>query len=412
MVGAALRSMLLADPVVSALVGDRIAPEMIPEDSSLPALTYVVVSEDPDEHQEGLSGIETVSVQFSAWAAGTPSGSGYTTSRTLARAIAQAFGGSYFERLLTKFSMPEELFGPISLKGMEQDRFVRITAGRLPEAEFAFVDEVFKANSAILNSLLSLVNERLFHNDGTPMQVPLVTLFGASNEMPEGEELEALFDRFLVRFNVQYLLQPHNFRAVLAAGEPTSTVSLSLKELRKEQAATRLVKVTDDTVDALVAMREALRQEGIVASDRRWKKCLRLAQAAAHLAGEKKTSPEDLSILVDSLWREPKDRPKVARIVGKLADPIGTQAQEVLDAARETAGKVTALKTGDRKSYIAAAAQALEQFNQQQDRLTKLARSGGKRARSVIADASPEINAMHAELARTVSAGLGLRSVR
>jgi len=86
----ALRTILLADPAVSALVGDRIAPSMIPEDASLPALTYVVVDEEPDEHQEGLSGIETVSIQFSAWAVGTPAGSGYATSRKLARAVRRA----------------------------------------------------------------------------------------------------------------------------------------------------------------------------------------------------------------------------------------------------------------------------------------------------------------------------------
>src|SRR3954471_7668808 len=105
-----------------------------------------------------------------------------TAKSALARAVAQAFSGVYFERLLTKFSTPEELFGAVSLKALEQDRFSRVIAGKLPEANFAFVDEIFKANSAILNSLLTLINERVFHNDGTPILCPLVTLFGASNE--------------------------------------------------------------------------------------------------------------------------------------------------------------------------------------------------------------------------------------
>src|SRR6266545_4257585 len=103
-----------------------------------------------------------------------------TAKSALVRTIAQAFGGRYFERLLTKFSTPEELFGPVSLKALEQDRFARVTADKIPEAEFAFVDEIFKANSAILNSLLSLVNERVFHNDGLPLACPLVSMFGAS----------------------------------------------------------------------------------------------------------------------------------------------------------------------------------------------------------------------------------------
>lgn len=335
-----------------------------------------------------------------------------TAKSALARAIAQAFGGGYFERLLTKFSTPEELFGPVSLRALEQDRFERVVAGKLPEAEFAFVDECFKANSAILNSLLTLINERVFHNDGAPVRCPLVTMFGASNELPEGKELEALFDRFLLRFDVQYLLQPQNLRAVLVAPEPVPSVKLSMAELKKAQGEVAKVKITDDTIDALIAIRDACRAEGIVASDRRWKKSLKIVQASAHLAGEKQTTPEDLAILVDSLWREPKERSKVARLVGKLADPVGTQAQEILDAARETAQKVAALKTSDRKQYVAQAASAVETFSQQQDKLTELARSGGRRAKSVVSDAQAEIQGMHAEMARAVSAGLGLRALR
>jgi MoxR-like ATPase len=335
-----------------------------------------------------------------------------TAKSALARAIAQAFGGTYFERLLTKFSTPEELFGAVSLRALEQDRFARVVTGKLPEAEFAFIDEVFKANSAILNSLLSLVNERVFHNDGQPLACPLVTMFGASNELPEGKELEALFDRFLLRFEVGYLLRPGNLKLVLAAPDPVASQVMTMKDLRAAQAEVAKVAVTDETVDALIQIRDACKAEGIVASDRRWKKSLKLAQATAFMACEKKTSPEDLSILVDSLWREPKDRAKVARLVGKLADPVGAQAAEILDAARETAAKVAALVAGERKAYIAQAAQALEQFQAQQKKLSQLAKGAGRRASVVIKDSTDEIIALHTELARNVSAGLGLRSAR
>ena len=335
-----------------------------------------------------------------------------TAKSALARAIAQAFGGSYFERLLTKFSTPEELFGAISLKALEQDRFARVVTGKLPEAEFAFVDEIFKANSAILNSLLAIINERVFHNDGQPISCPLVTMFGASNELPDGKDLEALFDRFLLRFDVGYLLRPANLRLVLSSPEPTATQAMKMADLRKAQAEVAKVAITDETIDALIEIRDACKGEGIIASDRRWKKALKIVQAVAYMAGEKKTSPEDLSVLIDSLWREPKDRPKVARLVGKLADPVGAQAAEILDAARETSNKVAALKSGDRKAYIAQAAQALEQFQAQQKKLGQLAKGAGRRASSVIQDANDEIIAIHTDLARTVSAGLGLRSTR
>lgn len=334
-----------------------------------------------------------------------------TAKSALARAIARAFGGRYFETLVTKFTTPEELFGPISLKALEQDRFARVTTNKLPEAEFGFVDEIFKASSAILNTLLTIANERLFQNDGQLVPCPLVTLFGASNELPDARELEALFDRFMVRLNLPYLLRETSMRSMLLAPDPAPTTAIDLAALEKIQWAVAQVKITDETVDTLIAIRDACRAEGIVASDRRWKRSLKLVQASAYMAGEKSTSSENLGILVDSLWREPKDRPKVARIVGKLADPVAAQAVEVLDAARETAQKLAGVQ-GDRKTYISQAAQAIDQFTQQQKKLADLAKSGGRRAKAVIADATADISLMHGELAKAVSAGLGLGAPR
>ncbi len=335
-----------------------------------------------------------------------------TAKSALVRALAQAFGGSYFERLLTKFSTPEELFGPISLKALEQDRYARVVSGKLPEAQFAFVDEVFKANSAILNSLLTAMNERVFHNDGAPLAMPLVSLFGASNELPDGRELEALFDRFLLRFDVQYLRRPASFRAVVTGPEPGVGTVLPFQALLDAQTAAASVTVTDATVDALVAVRDACTAEGIVASDRRWKKSLRVVQAHAFLSEETATTPEDLLVLVDALWREPKERPKVARLVGELADPVSAKAAEILDAARETAAKVAGLRSSDRKAYIANAAQALDEFKAQQTRLAELTRGAGRRAKATLSDAGQEIAQLHAELARSVTHGLGLAGAR
>src|SRR5437870_5855294 len=109
-------------------------------------------------------------------------------------------GANYFQWLLTRFTTPEEIFGAVSLKALEQDDYRRVTAHKLPESHIAFLDEIFKANSSILNAILTLINERLFHNGKEVVPVRLLTLFGASNELPEEEELTALYDRFLVRF--------------------------------------------------------------------------------------------------------------------------------------------------------------------------------------------------------------------
>ncbi len=109
----------------------------------------------------------------------------------------------YFEYLLTKFSTPEEIFGPLSITELKADRFRRNTAGYLPTAQVAFLDEIFKASSSILNALLTILNERIFHNGNQPQRVPLRSLIAASNELPTGqEELGALYDRFLMRIFV------------------------------------------------------------------------------------------------------------------------------------------------------------------------------------------------------------------
>jgi MoxR-like ATPase len=333
-----------------------------------------------------------------------------TGKSAIVRAIAQAFTATYFERLLTKFTTPEELFGPFSLSALEQDRYARVTTGKLPEAQFAFTDEIWKANSAILNSLLTLVNERVFHNDGAPTRCPLISLFGASNELPEGKELEALFDRFLLRYDVHYLLRPTHFRAMVVAPDPELLMTYPLEVLTAAQGQVKAVKITDATVDSLLAIRDTCKAEGIEVSDRRWKRVLKLAQASAFLAGEKTTTPEDLLILADSLWREPKDRAKLARIVGQHADPVSAKAGEILDAARETAAKIAGLKNSgtDRREHTAQAAQALEDFMKQKKKLETLAESAGPRAKTTISDAAQEITQLHAELARSLSTTLGI----
>lgn len=331
-----------------------------------------------------------------------------TAKSALIRAVSQAFGGRYFERLLTKFSVPEELFGPVSLKGLEQDQYTRITRDRLPEAEFGYVDETFKASSAILNTLLALMNERKFHNDTAVMDCPLVSLFGASNELPEAKELEALFDRFLIRFDVRYLVQDTNFRAMVLTEEFPECPQYTMQDLRTAQQAVKTVKITDETVDALVEIRRALAADGIIVSDRRWKQTLGVVRAYCALLDQTASTPEDLTVLVDMLWREPKDRARIARTVGRIADPVSFQVAEVVDAAREASQKAQALRASNQDSFLQVAKQTLDQFRQQQVRLDGLASKAGPRARQAVQDGQAEIKSLHGELARALAAGMGL----
>lgn len=115
---------------------------------------------------------------------------------------ANGTGLKSFNYLMTRFTTPEELFGPVSVQALKQDEYRRVTTGKLVEAELAFLDEIFKASSAILNALLKITNERTFSNGNQEITVPLLSLFAASNELPQGNELEALWDRFLLRMRV------------------------------------------------------------------------------------------------------------------------------------------------------------------------------------------------------------------
>jgi MoxR-like ATPase len=325
-----------------------------------------------------------------------------TAKSLLTRLLGLACGGAWFEKLMTRFTTPEELFGPVSLKGLEQDRFVRVTTGTLAECHFGFVDEIFKANSAILNSLLTAMNERVFHNP-SPTPIPLISLFGASNEMPESKELEALWDRFALRFDVRYLSRTE-LRAVLMAPAPAPVgAPLTLADLTKAQAEVRAVVVPDDIVDLLLDLRDVLAAQGIVVSDRRWRTSLDLIRASAWLAGQATASREDLAILADSLWREPKERTTVAKEVGKLSDMEASRAKEALDIAREAAAKVAAMKVSDPKKYLAEASEGRKQIRIVKKQLEEMRAKASPRTAASIDDDIVEVDSLVRELTRVIA---------
>jgi MoxR-like ATPase len=259
-----------------------------------------------------------------------------TAKSQLVEDLCGRMSGIYFSWLLTKFSTPEELFGPISLKGLEQDKYMRITTGKLPEAQIVFLDEIWKASSSILNTLLRIVNERRFDNgNGSPIKVPLQTMFGASNETPESGQLSALDDRFLIRFVTQYIASPQNFVNMLAAPPSPSGTVITMNELTAMQADSEKIVIPDEVFVALVNLREILKKESIIASDRRYKQSLSLIRANAFLSGRPQASVEDLALLKDVLWSQPSEYKTVRKLVLTTVNPTLSQVQELLDMAQE-----------------------------------------------------------------------------
>jgi len=237
-----------------------------------------------------------------------------TAKSELARRLQRLLPGAhYFERLLTRFTVPEELFGPLSLRALEDDRYERLTEGYLPSAEVAFLDEVFKANSAILNTLLGLLHERQFDNGSQRLPVPLVCLVGASNEQPQDDSLLAFHDRFLLRVPVQPVDDAH-FSALLQAAPPHADATpanalIQRDTLQALRARAPQVALGEAVLALLLQARQHAAQTQQTVSDRRWRQLVELLQLQAASRGADAVSPWDLWLLPYVLAAAPPDVP-------------------------------------------------------------------------------------------------------
>src|SRR5574342_350688 len=244
-------------------------------------------------------------------------------------------GANYFQWLLTRFTTPEEIFGAVSLKALEQDDYRRVTDHKLPQAHIAFLDEIFKANSSILNAILTLINERLFHNGKEVVKVPLLTLFGASNELPEEEELTALYDRFLVRFVVNYISEDFRFLRMLESQAQPKRTTLTLTELNELQRAARDVSIPSYVYRGIADIRRELNKKNISASDRRYRQCLALLQAHALFEGQSEVQEKKLLFLEHVLWRDPAEHEQVRSTIRELLLGYEQEITELLYESRE-----------------------------------------------------------------------------
>jgi MoxR-like ATPase len=261
-----------------------------------------------------------------------------TAKTLLAQSINNSIEGSqFFSWLLTKFSTPEEVFGPISLQGLKENKYERILSNKLPEAHIALLDEIFKANSSILNSLLSIVNERIYYNGTQPVRCPLISAIGTSNELPEGDELNALYDRFAIKFHVDYIKNQHLLKNLLTdnMAQYSPTNKISLEEIAFMQAEAEKLPITEEFVQILLNIKQHLETEGIVASDRKWKQIISILKASALIEGYKCPNEESLLILPHLLWTEPKQLQKIRQVIMQQSNSGSMRAIEIQDAAHE-----------------------------------------------------------------------------
>ncbi len=241
-------------------------------------------------------------------------------------------GASKFSVLLSRFSTPEEVLGPKSLAAMKRDEDKRNIDGYLPTASLAFIDEIFKANSSILNALLQAINERLYRHGTEMLSIPLSTLFCASNELPQDESLNALYDRLLVRLEVKGIQDHQSFLQMLNTSHsesPTPILTWDDIEAAKKEAAN--VIISDEVYEGLIKIRRALSSENIHPTDRRFHQSLDLVRAAAWLDGETTAYADHLLPLQHVLWDQPEQQQCVTNIVISASSPINAEALQMLD---------------------------------------------------------------------------------
>lgn len=292
--------------------------------------------------------------------------------------LCRRFDGRYFKKLVSKTTTPEELFGPVSLKALENDSYKRITTGKLPEAQIAFVDEIFKCNSAVLNGMLGILNEREFENDGLVQKCPLQFCVGASNELPEDrEELGALWDRFMLRYVVKYIRDPRNFESLLLGGGLSAATKIPLSTLAQAQAEVAKVDISK-IVPQISVIRQKMMEKNIPVSDRRWKQALSLIRANAWLEGRTQAGDDDLEILVHALWQEPGQIPEVRKEIMQLANPLDKDALEIFDQATEVYQNVINAPEDKKASVCMEANAKFKKIAKKLEELLKMAQSAGK----------------------------------
>lgn len=246
-----------------------------------------------------------------------------TAKSEISRRISDVFDTKYFEYLLTKFTTPEELFGPVSIKELENDSFKRRTDGYLSDANIVFLDEIFKANSSILNSLLTILNEKIYHNGNTKEKTDIYSIISASNELPtEEEELIALYDRFLMRVVVDYVKNPRELLTMKREYKGI-TNKINKEELENIRLNREEVSIPEHIVDIILGVKGALDDEfkddksGIPEkiSDRRLVKSLELLKTSAYTNERDYVSIVDLLLLKNCYWNRMENKDAVEGII-------------------------------------------------------------------------------------------------
>lgn len=258
---------------------------------------------------------------------GTPGTAKSMLTESWSKTIKQS---KYFGWQLHQFSTPEELFGPFSLAQLEKDKYTRITKGKLPDANVAFIDEVFKCSHGNLNALLSILNERIFYDDGKAIDLDLLCVVGASNEIPEeGDKLEAFMDRFHLKYVVNPIVESNNFSKMLSTAKSfTPDTTITLDEILAARKSISAIEIPEGIISLLIDLRKKLtsivgkdKNLSVSVSDRMFRLAINILKTEAWFAGKPTVDETSLEILKHVLWTDPKDKQKMYSTLLEVVNP-------------------------------------------------------------------------------------------
>lgn len=255
-----------------------------------------------------------------------------------------------FELLVTKTTTVDEVLGPISLKGLENDKYYRVTTDRLPEAHLANLEELFKGSSSILNGLLTILQERVFYNNGKKKQIPLMSLIASSNEIPSDDDgLEALYDRFTIKVITNPIQERSNLLKLLSLESVKNVAKITLEDITKSREVIKTIPFGVGVKESFVDLISHIRDLGIYSSDRTLKAAMAALQAEAFLNGHEQVEESDFDCLRFVLWSDPKDVKRVSKKIIETVDPMIGRIIEAYENALSVVEKVQSEKKNAEK---------------------------------------------------------------
>jgi MoxR-like ATPase len=329
-----------------------------------------------------------------------------TAKSALAAAITSNIaGGKCFTVLLTRTTTPDEIFGPVDLVAFDKGSFERRWENFLPCADVAFLDEIWRGSSAILNGLLAAINERKVEFNGTRKDIPLRSVVAATNSLPESDDLHALDDRFALRYVVGNLdRHSDRLRLLKARGTPSlpDKFKLTLAELDAAEAEVRAVTIPDAVLNIMTTIWQSFSEAGHYVSERRWRSILSLMQARAWLEGRAEVNSEDLEVIADSVWRKPSDRASILAIVYKHSCPSVSKAVEMLDVSLAALMAIPARAPGNDIKVATAASDAKNKIKTILTDLESVIAKSESHEANRLAEYKAKIEAVRADVTRTL----------